>query len=82
MSALKLLVHPAAMWLATTRLFDVDPLWATVAILGASLPVAANVFIIARQYDVYVERASSAILVSTIISVITVSALLATLTPV
>jgi malonate transporter len=72
----KLLVHPAAIWFATTRLFDVDPLWATVAILGAALPVAANVFIVAKQYDTYVERVSSAILVSTAISVFTVSALL------
>jgi malonate transporter and related proteins len=76
MTFFKLLIHPAAIWFATTRLFDVDPLWATVAILGAALPVAANVFIVARQYDTYVERVSSAILVSTAISVVTVSALL------
>jgi predicted permease len=69
------------MYLATTYLFDVDPLWATVAILGASLPVAANVFIVAKQYDTYVDRASSAILVSTIVSVVTVSALLTVLSP-
>jgi malonate transporter and related proteins len=81
MTFFKLLVHPAAMYLTTTLLFDVDPLWATVAVLGASLPVAANVFIIARQYDTYVERTSSAILVSTIVSVVTVSALLAVLSP-
>jgi malonate transporter len=79
MTFFKLLVHPAAIWFATTRLFDVDPLWATVAILGAALPVAANVFIIAKQYDTYVERVSSAILVSTAISVVTVSALLTVL---
>ncbi len=78
MTGFKLLVHPAAMYL-TTRLLGVEPLWATVAILGASLPVAANVFIVAKQYDTYVERTSSAILVSTIVSVVTVSALLATL---
>jgi predicted permease len=81
MTLFKLLVHPIAMWFATTRLFEVDPLWATVAILGAALPVAANVFIIARQYDTYVERVSSAILVSTAISVVTVSALLTFLSP-
>ena len=79
MTFFKLLIHPAAIWFATTRLFDVDPLWASVAILGASLPVAANVFIVARQYDTYVERTSSAILVSTAISVVTVSALLTVL---
>ncbi|MDF2704118.1 MAG: hypothetical protein K0S10_3064, partial [Rubrobacteraceae bacterium] len=38
-------------------------------------------FIIARQYDTYVERVSSAILVSTAISVVTVSALLTILSP-
>ena len=76
MTFFKLLIHPAAIWFATTRLFDVDPLWATVATLGAALPVAANVFIVAKQYDTYVERVSSAILVSTVVSVITVSTLL------
>lgn len=81
MSAFKLLIHPAAMWFAMTRLFTVDPLWATVAILGAALPVAANVFIVARQYDTYLERASSAILLSTLVSMVTVSALLAVLSP-
>jgi malonate transporter len=79
MTFFKLLVHPAAIWFATTHLFDVDPLWASVAILGASLPVAANVFIVARQYDTYVDRISSAILISTAISVFTVSALLTVL---
>lgn len=81
MTALKLFVHPAALWLAATVVFDVDPLWATASTLGAALPIAANVFIVARQYDTYVERASSAILVSTCISVVTVSILLAILNP-
>lgn len=81
MSAFKLLVHPAAMWFAMTRIFSVDPLWATVATLSASLPVAANVFILARQYDTYLERASSAILLSTVVSMITVSTLLVLLVP-
>lgn len=81
MTAFKLFVHPTAMWFTTTRLFDVEPLWASVAVLGASLPIAANVFILARQYDTYVDRVSSAILVSTTVSVITVSALLTVLLP-
>jgi malonate transporter len=76
MTSFKLFVHPSAMWL-TTQLFDVAPLWAAVAILAAALPVAANVFILARQYDTYVDRISSAILLSTAGSVVTVSTLLA-----
>jgi malonate transporter len=76
LTLMKLVVHPAALFLTTTLLFDVDPLWATAALLGAALPIAANVFIVARQYDVYVGRTSSAILVSTAVSMISVSALL------
>ena len=81
MTGFKLFVHPAALWVATTFLFAVDPLWATAATIGVALPIAANVFIVARQYDTYVERTSSAILVSTSISIVTVSALLAILGP-
>jgi predicted permease len=76
MTALKLFVHPAALLLTTAVIFDVNPLWTSAALLGASLPVAANVFIVARQYDVYVARASGAVLVSTAVSMVTVSTLL------
>ena len=76
MTIMKLAVHPAALFITTTLLFSVDPLWATAALLGAALPIAANVFIVARQYNVYVARTSSAILVSTAVSMISVSALL------
>ena len=79
MTALKLLIHPAALLLTTAVVFDVDPLWTKAALLGAALPIAANVFIVARQYDVYVARSSGAILVSTAVSVVTVSALLVVL---
>jgi malonate transporter and related proteins len=39
-----------------------------------ALPPAGNVFVMARQYDVYVQRASNGVLVGTIISVLTVTA--------
>ena len=79
MTFVKLVIHPAALFLTTTVLFDVQPLWATAALLGAALPIAANVFVVARQYDVYVARTSSAILVSTAVSMISVSVLLVVL---
>jgi malonate transporter len=77
----KLVVHPAVLLFTATVLFDVDPRWATAALLGAALPIAANAFIVARQYDVYVARTSSAVLVSTAVSMISVSALLLVLAP-
>jgi malonate transporter and related proteins len=76
MTLMKLAIHPAAFYFTTSLLFDVDPLWATAGLLGAALPIAANVFIVARQYNVYVARTSSAILVSTAVSMISVAALL------
>jgi malonate transporter and related proteins len=76
MTFMKLALHPATLFLTTTVIFSVDPLWATAALLGAALPIAANVFIVARQYNVYVARTSSAVLVSTAVSMISVSALL------
>jgi malonate transporter and related proteins len=76
MTFMKLALHPAALFFTTTVIFSVDPLWTTAALLGAALPIAANVFIVARQYDVYVTRTSSAILVSTAVSMVSVSALL------
>ena len=76
MTFMKLVLHPAALFFTTTVIFSVDPLWATAALLGAALPIAANVFIVARQYNVYVSRTSSAILISTAVSLISVSALL------
>ncbi|MEQ8354722.1 MAG: AEC family transporter [Kiloniellaceae bacterium] len=79
--AMKLLVHPAVMALLAFYVFDLPPLAAAVAILTAACPVGANVFIMARQYDTYLGRSASAVLISTAISVVTLSFLLAALKP-
>ena len=47
-----------------------------IAVLLASLPTATNVFVIAQQYGIWVERASATVLITTVTSVATVSALL------
>jgi len=74
---LKLLVHPLAVWMMVTYVLPLRPLWAGVAVIEAALPTAANVFVLAERYDRYVDRASGVVFVSTLVSVITVSALLA-----
>lgn len=73
---IKLVVHPAAMYLALSYFGDFDPKWVMTAVLLASLPTATNVFVIAQQYGVWAERASTAILATTAFSVVTVSVLL------
>lgn len=75
MVALKLLIHPLVTWWLAFKVFDLDPLWATVAVVMAALPAGANCFVIASRYGLYVQRASTAILLSTVISVATVSVL-------
>ena len=54
-------------------IFEVTPYSAGVAIAAAALPVAGNVFMLAQHYGVAPQRVSTAILVSTVISIVTVS---------
>ncbi len=56
-------------------MFDVEPTWASVAVVMAALPAGANCFVIAQRYGIYVARASSGILLSTLASVVTLSIL-------
>lgn len=53
-----------------------DPIWVYTAVLMAALPPALNAYIMGRQYETYVAQASAGILVGTIASVATVTAML------
>jgi len=70
----KLAIHPGNVALFVT-LFNVEDDWARVGILFAALPIANTVFVMADQFDVYSVRSSAAILVTTLVSVATLSAL-------
>jgi len=76
LSTLKLIVNPLATFAFVTWVFVMDPFWATAAVLLSAMPIGANVYVIAQQYNVHVTTASSAIVVSTGVSVVTVSILL------
>lgn len=73
---LKMFAHPAIVLAILSLMGGFDPLWISVAVLMAALPTAASVYVFAEQYDAYLEGASSAILVTTLISAATVPALL------
>lgn len=79
--AMKLLVQPLLTWALIAYVFPLDPYWAASAIILAALPTGGLTFVVASQYGVYVERTSAAILVSTILSTVTLSALLAVYAP-
>lgn len=74
---IKLILHPALMYgLMVWLVPDLDPIWLYSAVLLAALPTAANVFVLAEQYGVWQERASSTIVISTLLSMATVTAFL------
>lgn len=72
----KLLLHPLLMYLGMSWIGNFDEIWVYTAVLLASLPTATNVFVIAQQYGVWVERASASVLLTTVASVASVSVLL------
>ncbi|RLK51073.1 hypothetical protein DFR31_0988 [Alkalispirillum mobile] len=76
--AIKLLVHPPLIWGATTLLGLDGPLQTALIIL-ATLPVAANVYVLAQRYGIHAGPTSTAILVSTVLSILTVSVALSLL---
>ncbi len=76
-SLLKLVLQPViCYWLAVT-LFPMDPFWTACAVLLAALPTGALAFVVAQTHGVYEERTSAVILVSTILSIVPLSILLA-----
>lgn len=77
LSFAKLVLHPALVAVGILILFPVDPYTASVAISAAALPVAGNVYILAQHYGVAPQRVSASILVSTVVSILTVTLVIA-----
>lgn len=73
LSCAKLALHPLAVGVFALLVFDVAAFPAAVMIATAAMPVAGNVYIIAQHYGVAPARVSSAILISTVLAVGTLS---------
>jgi predicted permease len=76
MVALKLVICPLVVWALATFAFAVPPLWAKVAILLAAMPVGVNVYLFGVRYGAGEAESATAILLSSILSVATLSAVL------
>lgn len=74
---LKLLLHPAIAFVLAYWVFDMPPLWAATAVLLAALPVGTGPFMLAKLYEREPAITSRAILISTVLSLVTVSVLVA-----
>jgi malonate transporter len=77
--ALKLLLHPLIAGVLFYSVLRVDPLWAKVAVVGCSLPLGATAFVLAQRYKVLELETSCSAVLSTGLSVITVSGVMALL---
>jgi len=68
-AALKLFVHPAAVYVLAHKVFTMPPVWSGVAVLFAAMPSGVNAYLFAERYRTGVALSSSAIALSTALSV-------------
>ncbi|CCE02782.1 AEC family transporter [Bradyrhizobium sp. STM 3809] len=73
LTVVKLVIHPLVSFGLMLLLGPFAQPWAATAVLMAALPPALNVFVIARQYDSWIKPASSAVLIGTFASVLTLT---------
>lgn len=75
-TSIKLLVHPLLMALTVLWLLPLRADLAIATIVTASLPTGASVFVLAERYGVYPRRASSIVLATHAVSVVTITLVL------
>lgn len=76
LTLVKLVLHPAIIFVLFSLFGPFDQTWVYTGVLMAALPPALNVFVFARQYDTWVEQASSAVLIGTLVSVVTLTSVM------
>ncbi|GBD44061.1 hypothetical protein HRbin40_01544 [bacterium HR40] len=80
LTLVKLLVHPALTAVVVFRLLPLPPDLAVPTVVTTALPTGAMVYVLAQRYRVFVDRASTIVLTTHLLSVVTLSLLLALLT--
>jgi malonate transporter len=73
---IKLILHPLLVWVLLSALGDFSATWTYAAVVMAALPPALNIFVIATQYRIGIERASACVLLGTVVSMVTLTAFL------
>jgi hypothetical protein len=77
LSALKLGLHPAIVFVLATFVFAMPPVWAAVAVLFAACPCGINAYLFAERYRDGMAETSSALALSTLAAVFTLMGWLA-----
>lgn len=73
LTGLKTLVHPLLVWILASRVFEVTPLWSTVAVIMAALPPGVTVYLFAQRYHICVRTATTTVFLATVFSVFSLS---------
>ncbi len=76
LTGLKLVVQPAITWVIAVPILDLPPMTAAIAVLIAALPTGTGPFMLAQKYNRSAALTARMVLVTTLISVVTLSALI------
>ena len=74
---IKLIAMPLIVWALAVHVAQLDPIWTGAAVLFAACPTGVNAFILAKQYGRVENSTSGAIAIGTLISVVTITLMLA-----
>lgn len=64
----KLLLHPLAVWVLATFVFDMPPLFTAVATMFAAMPIGINSYLLASKYQAGEATVASSIALSTLLA--------------
>jgi predicted permease len=70
-TVLKIVGHPTLVWLFAFKVFSMPPVWSGVAVLFAAMPTGVNSYLLAERNKAGVAAVSSAIAISTCLSLFT-----------
>lgn len=68
----KLIVHPLLVWVLAYHVFSMPPAFAGVATMFAAMPVGVNSYLLAARYGMGEAATSSAVVLSTVVSILTI----------
>jgi len=73
---LKQVAQPLLVYVLVFQIFDLPELWGAVAVIASALPTGVNAAVFANKYNAAVAPVGTAVLLSTLISIGTISVLL------
>jgi len=73
LTGMKLMVLPGVVWLLTFQVFSLDTLWAQTAVLLSCMPVGISVYVFSIRYRCAEDLVATAIVLSCMLSVVSIS---------